>query len=43
VLENHNLKKLGLNFFQSWEDGLRSYLQTTQRIGQSKASATSCD
>jgi dTDP-4-dehydrorhamnose reductase len=43
VLENHNLKKLGLNSFQSWEDGLKAYLQAKQRIGQSKAIATSCD
>jgi dTDP-4-dehydrorhamnose reductase len=26
VLENHGLKKLGLNSFGSWEEGLRSYL-----------------
>jgi dTDP-4-dehydrorhamnose reductase len=26
VLENHGLKKLGLNSFHSWEEGLQSYL-----------------
>src|SRR5215469_3626410 len=29
VLENHGLKKLGLNSFRSWEDGLRSYLASS--------------
>jgi dTDP-4-dehydrorhamnose reductase len=33
VLENRRLKVLGLNRFGSWEDGLRSYLASTGRIG----------
>jgi dTDP-4-dehydrorhamnose reductase len=28
VLENHGLKALGLNSFQTWEEGLRSYLSS---------------
>ena len=28
VLENHALKTLGLNSFQTWEEGLRSYLSS---------------
>jgi dTDP-4-dehydrorhamnose reductase len=34
VLENYRLKTLGVNSFQSWEDGLRSYLASSQRIDQ---------
>jgi dTDP-4-dehydrorhamnose reductase len=30
VLENNALKVLGLNFFQTWEDGLLSYLSSQQ-------------
>jgi dTDP-4-dehydrorhamnose reductase len=31
VLENHALKVLGLNSFQTWEEGLRIYLATRTR------------
>jgi dTDP-4-dehydrorhamnose reductase len=33
VLENGRLKALGLNRLQGWEEGLRSYLASTGRIG----------
>jgi dTDP-4-dehydrorhamnose reductase len=41
VLENHKLKATGLNTFQSWEDGLRSYLVSNHRIDQARAIAAS--
>ena len=41
VLENSRLKRLGLNSFQTWENGLRSYLASTQRACQAKARSAS--
>jgi dTDP-4-dehydrorhamnose reductase len=41
VLENHGLKKLGLNSFRSWEDGLRSYLVSTHLTDQTRLSTAS--
>lgn len=41
VLENCRLKRLGLNSFQTWENGLRSYLASTQRLHRAKAGARS--
>jgi dTDP-4-dehydrorhamnose reductase len=32
VLENHAFKALGLNSFQPWEDGLRTYLKSKHRL-----------
>lgn len=43
VLENHGLKKLGLNSFRSWEEGLRSYLASTPSANQPKAIEQSSD
>lgn len=40
VLENRGLKELGLNSFHSWEDGLRSYLASTNRVNQVIVSST---
>jgi dTDP-4-dehydrorhamnose reductase len=37
VLENHALKALGLNSFQSWENGLGTYLTSTHRARQIRA------
>jgi dTDP-4-dehydrorhamnose reductase len=36
VLENRGLKVLGLNSFQSWEDGLHSYLASTRRAKETQ-------
>jgi dTDP-4-dehydrorhamnose reductase len=41
VLENHMLKTLGVNSFHNWEDGLRSYLASTGRINQARATYAS--
>lgn len=41
VLENYGLKKLGLNSFGSWEDGLRCYLASTHFIDRARVSAAS--
>ena len=41
VLENQRFKALGVNAFHSWEDGLRSYLASTRRIDQARATFTS--
>lgn len=38
VLENHGLKKLGLNSFRSWEDGLQSYLASSHVTDQTRLS-----
>jgi dTDP-4-dehydrorhamnose reductase len=32
VLENHALKTIGLNSFQPWEQGLRSYLKVRHQV-----------
>jgi dTDP-4-dehydrorhamnose reductase len=43
VLENQGLKRLGLNSFRSWEEGLRSYLAATRHsaaVGASSATAS---
>jgi dTDP-4-dehydrorhamnose reductase len=34
VLENHNLKKIGLDIMDTWENGLRRYLQASGYAGQ---------
>jgi dTDP-4-dehydrorhamnose reductase len=41
VLENQGLKKLGLNSFGSWEDGLRCYLASTHFADRARVSAAS--
>jgi dTDP-4-dehydrorhamnose reductase len=41
VLENQRLKALGLNSFQNWEVGLRSYLASTHRLNHAKATFAS--
>lgn len=41
VLENQDLKKLGLNSFGSWEDGLRCYLASTHFADRVKVSTAS--
>jgi dTDP-4-dehydrorhamnose reductase len=39
VLENHGLKTQGINAFQHWEAGLRSYLAATPESARVKASS----
>jgi dTDP-4-dehydrorhamnose reductase len=41
VLENQRLKTLGVNSFQSWEDGLKSYLESTHRMDQARVTSAS--
>ncbi len=37
VLENHELKKLGLNSFASWQEGLQAYLKSRDAVAASES------
>ncbi len=39
VLENRHLKRIGLNLFTSWQEGLEQYLMESNRVSAPKASA----